>query len=444
LLRLARLVKHGQRFLSVTKFIQSEDWLVVFRIVWLLILLLAINHFISCGWYAIGSIGLYEENWTAKAFDPEMFSFFYHYTTAFHWSVTQFTPASMEVTPRNPLERVYNIICIFFGLLMFSSFVSSMTNSMTYLTKRNLEKRQQRDILMNYMNARGLSLDLRSDIILFLGAKSRNQKRIVNEADVASLKTMPEHLLERLHVEVQVPVLEGHALFSHLYKEDEPFIHRLCHHAMNERALHVGEEAFRFGQRCEKMYIILNGQGKYTIGYGEEAPIEVWERQWISEACLWVTWEHRGRLNASTVCELSELNAAQFQLFSTRSRYLTELQRYARLYAAHAERENGSAESISDLWGQRLRVMDLAQKAFRPEEAMEDNPANRIMSLWAGKELSQELVFESWSTWVKSEKSLRQPGFWNMARRAWHRASEHTQFFTRWMRDSYRAMGAMS
>mmetsp|Transcript_107891 Transcript_107891/g.270580 ORF Transcript_107891/g.270580 Transcript_107891/m.270580 type:complete len:917 (+) Transcript_107891:146-2896(+) len=425
LLRLARLVKHGQRFLAVTNFIQSEDSLVIFRIVWLLIALIAINHFISCGWYAIGSLDLYDDQWTDKAFDEEKQNFFYNYTTSFHWSVTQFTPASMEVTPRNPMERCYNIVCIFLGLMMFSSFVSSMTNSMTYLTKRNLEKRQQRDVLMNYMNARCISLDLRSDITVCLGTKGTITRRAVCENNVASLKSLPEVLLERLHIEVQVPILEGHALFNHLHKEDTAFVHRLCHHAMSERALAAGEELFRFGVRCEKMYIMVNGTGKYTVGYGEEAPIEVRTRQWISEASLWVTWEHRGRFNAATVCELSELNAAEFQTFSTRSRFLTELQRYARLYAAHAERENGVAEAISDLWGQRLRVMDLTQKAFRDEEAAGDeNPANKLMLLWTGKEFTKEQIFEVWSAWAKREKSLRRPGVFNKLLRFWLRATK--------------------
>jgi len=316
--------------------------------------------------------------------------------------------------------------------LMFSSFVSSMTNSMTYLTKRNLEKRTQRDILMNYLNARGISLDLRSDIIVYISGKNQNARRALSEANVASLKQLPEHLLERLHIEVQVPVLEGHALFNYLYKEDTAFAHRLCHHAMSERALVVGEELFRFGVRCEKMYIMTSGSGKYTVGYGEEAPIEVGARQWISEACLWVTWEHRGRLNAASVCELSELNAAEFQTFATRSRHLTELQRYARLYAAHAERENGFAEAISDLWGQRLRVMDLAQKAFRPDEADDENPANKIMTLWCGNsEFTQEKIFDTWHFWAKKEKSLRQPGLMNTLFRWWVRTNQYSRRLNR-------------
>lgn len=54
-----------------------------------------VNHFIACGWYAVGTIDFDQGSWTdALRSTP---SLGYQYTTSLHWSLTQFTPASMEV-----------------------------------------------------------------------------------------------------------------------------------------------------------------------------------------------------------------------------------------------------------------------------------------------------------------------------------------------------------
>merc|ERR1740121_852010 len=80
----------------------------------------------------------------------------------------------------------------------------------------------------------------------------------------------------------------------------------------------------------------------------------------------------------------------------TRSQNLYEIQRYAHTYAYHAERENGGAEFVIDLWGQRLRVMDLVQKAFKPDEADAENPASKVMQLWCGEAISLPDAFMAW------------------------------------------------
>merc|ERR1740121_286012 len=80
----------------------------------------------------------------------------------------------------------------------------------------------------------------------------------------------------------------------------------------------------------------------------------------------------------------------------TRSQNLYEIQRYAHTYAYHAERENGGAEFVIDLWGQRLRVMDLVQKAFKPDEADAENPASKVMQLWCGETFSLSDAFTTW------------------------------------------------
>lgn len=418
LLRIARLVKVASRCLMQVNGAQSnsEGGMVGMRVAGLMLLLVVINHFISCGWYAIGMAGIYDLDWTQRAFvETDARDLAYLYFTSFHWSVTQFTPASMEIYPRNAMERVYNIVCIFFGLLMFSSFVSSMTSSMTHLTQLNVQKRQKREILMSYMNARGLSLQLRDDIINLLSSSRRSQRnRALCEQDVAALEVLPPGLLTRLHIEVHMPVMERHAFFRQCILEEPSMVFRLCHRAMSERVLAAGEELFRFGIGCRCMYFTVSGESKYVVGFGEEQSYPVGPQQWLCEASLWVEWEHRGQLNAKTVCEISKLDGSEFATIMSRSELLPEIQRYARMYAHHLERENGGAQNVTDNWGQKLRVLDLAQRAFKPpdEEEADKDPASRLMMLWRDESISISDAFAAWRNFYQRQKQNR---LW------WHR-----------------------
>merc|ERR1719217_1561451 len=87
-----------------------------------------ICHIIACIWFAIGRSR--HHGWVDhfKVVDRDTG---YQYATSLHWSLTQFAPASMEVSPRTADERVFNIIMILFGLVIFSSFISSVTAAAT-------------------------------------------------------------------------------------------------------------------------------------------------------------------------------------------------------------------------------------------------------------------------------------------------------------------------
>merc|ERR1719203_644641 len=91
----------------------------------------------------------------------------------------------------------------------------------------------------------------------------------------------------------------------------------------------------------------------------------------------------------------------------TRSTLINEIQRYARIYAHHAEKENGGVEFVTDLWGQRLRIMDVVQKAFKPEEADTDNAASKVLMLWCGESFNTGAAFAAWKKWLKVEKRQR-------------------------------------
>lgn len=84
----------------------------------------------------------------------------YQYTTSLHWSLTQFTPASMEVVPTNAPERTYTSCVIIFALVIFSSFVSAITGSVTALQQARERSLRNQMLLRRYLSERGVSTAL--------------------------------------------------------------------------------------------------------------------------------------------------------------------------------------------------------------------------------------------------------------------------------------------
>merc|ERR1719174_708688 len=96
----------------------------------------------------------------------------YKYLLSLHWAITQFTPGSMHVQPHNIPERIFAIWCLVFGLVVFSSFLASVTQARMQLSK--LMSKFERDLwlLRKYCRqnnvSRSLTLRMRRyvDIVL--------------------------------------------------------------------------------------------------------------------------------------------------------------------------------------------------------------------------------------------------------------------------------------
>merc|ERR1719229_1439944 len=101
-------------------------------------MLLVINHLICCAWFAVGNS---QDDLTWVLFHNfDDVDWTYQYATSFHWSLTQFTPASMHVQPQNLLERTFAIVVVIFALVGFSYIVGSITGSLAQL--RNMHAQE--------------------------------------------------------------------------------------------------------------------------------------------------------------------------------------------------------------------------------------------------------------------------------------------------------------
>jgi len=365
--RLLRLMKVLPLIENLVDTVHSFAVVNTLKIVIRLVGIAVANHFVACLWYALGTTSGHSETWVEALLDKEgQASGLYLYTTALHWSWTQFTPSSMEVVPRNTKERIFAISVIVLALVVFSSFVSKITEAMATLRDRNAGMWQQQEHLRKYIADNRVSLELGNCIHNFARKhRSMVAKKRVHEEDISVILMMPETMRVQLHCEVFSPVLVPHPFFQQWLEIDMYGVSNICHSAMSEISLSIGQELFIFGTKGAKMYFLIGGEMTYCRGAGGGEGQALQEGDHICEMVLWMSWVHQGFLSAKITGEFVALDAELFGNCARQSSVFSPCREYAKLYlerlAADVDEDNAS---MSDLWGSFDMKLDIAQQAF--------------------------------------------------------------------------------
>jgi len=365
LLRLLRVLKVPALLDDVVNYFESEALITVVSIARSLVLLGVVNHFIACGWYSAGLImpDSQGRSWVADL-DAEDRGLPYRYTTALHWSLTQFTPASMEIVPRNTVERIYTIAVLLGAMVVFSTFVSSITTSMTTLRTTTADKSRQRTNLRKYISENKISITLAGKITAYGRSHKMNPKRRIHESDIAVFSALPENLRAQLHWEVYSARISWHPFFHHFCQADIWGVFELCHRAMSEMSMPAHKELFAVDEKAEKVWLILAGYFEYFPDNNESCAEEVTANSWVCEVALWLQWTHKGRLSASTNCELVSLEASQFRKIAALSpTALPACCEYAKRYRDFILTDI-PARSSKEIWYSFDALQELAQTSF--------------------------------------------------------------------------------
>jgi len=267
--RLLRIIKLHAIIMSAMDMIRSEYARTIVTVVVHLAVIILVNHFTACGWYAISHVSGPASNWRSMNFyDEEHNSFGYHYSTSLHWSLTQFTPASMEVTPRNTYERIYSISVLLFAMVTFSSFVSSITQAMTHLRKINAQRMAEENILRRYLQEHGISGKLVKRVWQYLHHRTALTVKSVRtkEQDVRALQLLPKSIIVELRYESFAPALKNHPLFLCYGRSDQAALKQICATAVQEQSLFVRQELFGKGKHANaQLFFVVEGLLEYGL-----------------------------------------------------------------------------------------------------------------------------------------------------------------------------------
>jgi len=294
-LRLLRFMKLNTTLRDLLAMINSEYVLTLVKLTKILLGMVIMNHYLACLWYYL-SISLQQggkfHTWTAQALgtEPGGVRLGYAYSTSLHWSLTQFTPASMEVFPENEFERIFNIVVIIFALVIFSSFVSGITQAMTHIRNINSARTAREGEIRIFLSSNKISHKLASRI--WRSVRQNNTQsfgqRIIKVQDVQLLRMLPEPLKEELREEIYLPRLTQHPLFREYFGFDPDVICQFCTKAVTEATLRSGEHALVDWKAVKEFVFVCEGSLEYHCPAFED-PIKVDRNGWVCELALWAT-----------------------------------------------------------------------------------------------------------------------------------------------------------
>jgi len=362
-MRLLRVLKLYNFFGKLMESIHSEQILTTMHVMRLVVMILTLNHFVACGWYGIG-LAFQPESWVEKFSSDDRFG--YRYATSLHWSLTQFTPATMEVMPTNLGERIYSVCILVMAMVVFSSFISSITEATTHLRRMKGKQAAQYSELRQYFHENKVSMHLAVRIWRYLdhGVKiARRQRKLWRDVDM--FRQLPEMLQMDLQAEVYLPILSRHPFFYQYHERNLAAMRAICHKAVVEIALVADQVLFVCGQAAERMYFLIDGNLEYVKESCERGKINtqaVIGSQWISEAALFVRWFHPGNMSAKDFSMLLALHVGTLQcILEQYVDLMPQCRKYARLFT---DRLNKESEDASDIWNDFDTIQGIAQQAF--------------------------------------------------------------------------------
>ncbi|CAE7589521.1 KCNH2 [Symbiodinium natans] len=322
LLRLVRVAKLQQALSLVANRLLSAHAFMVMKVVAGLVMILAINHLIACCWYGIGTVELDGKSWIVQA---EIGSEFTEaYAASIHWALTQFTPATNNIAPDNALERFFSVWVILLAMGVFSSFISSITSTVSSLRTAREEQFKQQSKLLRFFNERNLSIDLYGQVQESIRKQGVFEVRL-KEADVNLIQNIPERLKMQLHDEMFASPLYCLGMWpTWSQTRDQPFFRNLCHQGMTENVATPTQDAFMSATSCTCAYVLQSGSMRYLAKQKTNSQIMDMIRQKIDPSAvlclpsLWADWQHRGRLTAEYgTCYYIKIDAEKFCSIAT-------------------------------------------------------------------------------------------------------------------------------
>jgi len=319
-MRLLRMPKLNASFNQMLGAMNSESLSIVAGIAKFLLILILVTHYVACAWYWLADREDRAISWRDRYLHSDD-SDVYAYFTSMHWALTQFTPASMEVVPVNVHERFFTCIVIIVALVVFSSFVSSITQAMTRLRETHSRKLGQELLMRKYFSEFQIPRELAARCKHFMVQHQRMANKRIKETDIPVMLLLPKSVREELRYEAFNPWLKSHPFFA-LYIQICPVgMRQICNNALDEVSMLPLEEIFWNGQSVNRMIFVRIGlvtychRGHLTSRGHIISPIELRKGQWACEETLWSKASRvDGPFRASSAgCELITILPAAFQ-----------------------------------------------------------------------------------------------------------------------------------
>jgi hypothetical protein len=304
--RIARAVQSAK--LWTDRLVRSEEVRLMGSILWSVVLMLGMAHFVACAWYANTAVGA-EATWLHEngLRDATVMD---HYAFALHWSLAQY-PGEMILAPEGPRERLFALVVVFLFFVAAAMFVSRITTSMTRLHILSSHQSKQfaelHRFLIDHRISRELAMRVHRNAEHALAVKKRNAP----DSSIELFQMVSLDLQVDVHYEVHSPVLLQHPFFRNFMEVNPAAVRMICHTGASHFMQSPGDIVFSNGETPvqPRMLFVVEGSLYYTR---QRQRKDVKEGQWLCEAVLWTRWTHCGTLMARSDCRMLAITAHAF------------------------------------------------------------------------------------------------------------------------------------
>ncbi|CAK0903133.1 unnamed protein product [Prorocentrum cordatum] len=315
LMRLTRIARLQKAWQLVKERIHSLELMVAANILTMLLLLLVLSHFISCLWYAISYLMDGDKRWLVH-YGMDGLAWNYLYATCLHWSLTQFTPAPMDIQPQNFPERVFTISVVVCALVGFSYVVGAITASLAQLRSLKEEESKLFWDLRVYLKRNHVEHLLSIRVQRYLQHVWRYRAANKTYQQIKILAMLSEQLENELLFQLHSNHLTIHPLVDRLLKVSKVTAFRLAKTAVSTKQVARLDPIFIHGEKPSHMYVVIEGQFQYKRVTSEGDVIrEMVDKgeDWIAEPVLWTTeWYHLGDCTATDQSNLMLVSPHHF------------------------------------------------------------------------------------------------------------------------------------
>lgn len=271
------------------------------------------------------------------------------------------------------------------GLLLFSTFISSITATMTQLRQVSSSNLQDMKQVKTFFQNNSISVRLGCRIMSFLRASRAQPLLLRTSADtVKALRALPDDLRQELDIEVYQRILLAHPLFGAVQAFEMDALCQIVSSGLKEKPLLEDEVLFRKFGPAEYMWFIVFGQMSYQRD-SSTCALEV--GTWVSEAALWVDgWYHRGDLQAVKQSNVVGLEAGRAVACLTdssqeqRAELVALIGRYAVRFLSEYVSYGESPFTCTDLWSDSAFLEGILRDLIR--EVSAGSPGSPQVDAW--------------------------------------------------------------
>jgi len=327
--RLLRLRKLKAKIQTIEDKIDNEWLLVILNLIAKTISIVVVNHYICCGWYYLGSNTQIETapyRWLSSVPYPQYDSaqlgeqkmsdatWIYQYLTSLHWAIAQFTPGPQNIQPQNAFERAYVIFVLLFGMIVFSSFIASVTQARMQLTKLMSKCDREIWLLRKYCRQHTISMELTYKMKRYVDLVVIPNYSKLSQGDVTLINKLSLNLRQNLNTELFSQHVRLHPFFLKLQEVGHSAMVSVCNEACEMLSFARGDVVFYGGMKANRMFFCTGGALDYIPIHSHlYDELRVPKGHWCSEAVLWTKWTHQGQLQASIESGAVGVNGSKFR-----------------------------------------------------------------------------------------------------------------------------------